>query len=189
MARCTFREWLKGRASVKGILQNLWQLVSISYCILFSIRRARFRVVFGVLLGGLALSLVRLTQRCHLGAGPARPPYEGQSEELTAGALPLPRGLKSSLQSWIFHLSISQNRCQCFCLPGRGRCISISFHPSSSSHVFFNLFPLRLPSWIHIPFCRRSVFLRFLSSQNAQTAWSLTQTSLMIHMSPYVITK
>lgn len=88
-------------------------------------------------------------------------------------------GLKSSLQSWIFHLSISESMF-CSFLPGQGLCISVFFHHSSSSHIFFNLFPLCLPSWNHTPLFLCSVFLHFLFfsliAALVMAIWSLTQT-------------
>lgn len=113
------------------------------------------------LLRGLVVSHAQLNVHCHLTVWPAWPHGWVAIQRATRRCPVSATGLNSCLQSWIFHLSISQDRC-CFCLPRWRPCSNISFHHSSSPHIFFNLFPLCLPSWNHIPGCHCSVLLHFL---------------------------
>lgn len=112
------------------------------------------------ILGSEVLFWATLSWICPSGQ-PPWPPYgwRPQLEELPAGVSAT--GLKSCLQSWIFHLYLSESML-CFCLHGRGPRCNISFHHSSSSHIFFNLSPPRLPSWNRIPGCHCAVLLAFL---------------------------
>lgn len=60
-------------------------------------------------------------------------------------------GLKSCLQSWIFHLSISRNRCCVFASPDGDR---VATFPLTAPHrLTFSLTfsHSALPSWNHIP--------------------------------------
>lgn len=125
--------------------------VSIWNVFYFSIRQSlSFHSVFlfSAFCWKLFLSHMQLIQRCHLTVWPARVAIRGASRQC-----PVCHGVKELLTIIDFSFVYLSESMFCFASQGRDRpCISISFHCSSSSHIFFNLFPPCLPSWKHIPY-------------------------------------
>lgn len=107
---------------------------------------------------------VRWTPDCLASLASVRVAIEGATRQCPVSAT----GLKSCLQSWIFHLSISWNRCSVFASPDRDR---VATFPLTAPHrLTFSLTfsHSALPSWNRIPGCHCSVLLHFLfSSQSA----------------------
>lgn len=149
---------------------NLLQLGSIMYCILFQHQRSFFFSFHSV-------------ERFHSeprSAERALPPRLcGQPGLRTSGnsrsSPPVPclcHGVKELLTIMDFSFVYLSESMPCFCLPRRRACSNISSHRSSSSHIFFNLFPLCLPSWNHIPGRHCSVLLHFLFVSQSAHLWA-----------------
>lgn len=137
---------------------NLLQLVNIVYCILVQHKRSsffpfRWEVSFWAMLSWI----------CAATWVSGQPGLRTSGNSRSYPPVPcLCHGVKELLTIMDFSFVYFSESMLCFCLPRRGPCSSISFHHSSSSHIFFNLFPLCLPSWNHIPSCHCSVLLHFL---------------------------
>lgn len=115
---------------------NLLQLVSITYCVFFQHQRSSFLPLCWEV-------SFTLSWMCagHLTVWRVWPPYKWQLEE------PVPclcHRVKELLTIMDFSFVCLSESMLCFCLPRRRPCSNISSHRSSSSHIFFNLFPLCL---------------------------------------------
>lgn len=119
--------------------------VSIWNAFYFSIRQAlSFNSVFlfSAFCWELFLSQMQLIQHCHTTVWPAGVAIRGANRQC-----PVCHRVKELLTIIDFSFVYLSESMFCFASLDRDRpCISISFHCSSPSHIFFNLFPLHLPS-------------------------------------------
>lgn len=117
---------------------NLLQLVSIKHCILFQHKSSSFFPLhWEVLFWATLSSICAATQLSGLRASGNWRSYP-----------PAPRlchRVKELLTIMDFSFVYLSESMLCFCLLRQGPCSNVSFHRSSSSHIFFNLFPSACP--------------------------------------------